>query len=323
VSATEKLVFSASPHLKDKGTVSNAMRDVFIALLPVTAAAIYFFRWYAVFTIFVSLTTAVLTELLFRRVMNKKHSLNDWSALVTGLFVALLFPATAAWWTVAIASFLAVGIAKELMGGLGWNLFNPALFGRVAVILLAPWLAYVSGWFAPLSVNLGPVDTITQATPLAMLNMGAADLPSLGRLFTGFPAGAMSEVSPLLILIGAGYLFYRRHINWRIPAAILGTVVILTAILGQNPVYHISTGGIMIGAFFMATDWVTSPFTARGKLIFGVAIGVLIVIFRIGLAPTEGVAFSILIMNAFVPLINRTTARPQFGHVKAVAADQV
>ncbi|MFU8796444.1 MAG: RnfABCDGE type electron transport complex subunit D, partial [Dehalococcoidia bacterium] len=170
-------------------------------------------------------------------------------------------------------------------------------------------------------VNLGPVDTITQATPLAMLNMGAAELPSLGRLFTGFPAGAMSEVSPLLILIGAGYLFYRRHINWRIPAAILGAVVILTAILGHNPVYHISTGGIMIGAFFMATDWVTSPFTDRGKLIFGAAIGVLIVIFRIGLAPTEGVAFSILIMNAFVPLINRTTARPQFGHVRAVAVD--
>ena len=318
MSAKDKLVFSASPHLKDKGTVSTAMRDVFIALLPVTAAAIYFFRWYAVFTIMVALTTAVLTELLFRKLMNRKPSLNDWSALLTGLFVALLFTATTAWWTVVIATFLAVGIAKELMGGLGWNLFNPALFGRVAVILLAPVLAYVNGWLAPASVNLGPIDSITQATPLAMLHMGSVDLPSLGRLFVGFPAGALSEVSPLLLLIGAGYLLYRGHISWRIPAAIIGTVVVLTAILGQNPIYHIATGGIMIGAFFMATDWVTSPFTARGKLIFGIGIGVLIVVFRLGLPPTEGVAFSILIMNAFVPLIERRTARPQFGHIKAV-----
>ncbi|MFO7711849.1 MAG: RnfABCDGE type electron transport complex subunit D [Dehalococcoidia bacterium] len=319
MSAKDKLVFSASPHLKDKGTVSTAMRDVFIALLPITAAAIYFFRWYAVFTIAVALTTAVLTELLFRKLMNRKPSLSDWSALVTGLFVALLFAATASWWTVVIATFLAVGVAKELMGGLGWNLFNPALFGRVAVILLAPVLAYVNGWLAPASVNLGPVDSITQATPLAMLHMDPTALPSIGRLFTGFPAGAMSELSPLLILIGAGYLFYRGHISWRIPATILGTVVVLTAILGQNPVYHLVTGGIMIGAFFMATDWVTSPFTDRGKLIFGIGIGVLIVIFRLGLPPTEGVAFSILIMNAFVPLIERKTARPQFGHIKAVA----
>jgi Na+-translocating ferredoxin:NAD+ oxidoreductase subunit D len=189
VSAKDKLVFSASPHLKDKGTVSTAMRDVFIALLPITAAAIYFFRWYAVFTIAVALTTAVLSELLFRKLMNRKPSLSDWSALVTGLFVALLFAATASWWTVVIATFLAVGVAKELMGGLGWNLFNPALFGRVAVILLAPVLAYVNGWLAPASVNLGPVDSITQATPLAMLHMDPTALPSIGRLFTGFPPG--------------------------------------------------------------------------------------------------------------------------------------
>jgi len=321
VSDTKKLVFSASPHLKDKGTVSTAMRDVFIALLPVTAAAIYFFRLYAVFLIAVSLITAVLTELLFRRIMNKKPSLHDWSALLTGLFVALLFPATTPWWTVVIATFIAVGIAKELMGGLGWNLFNPALFGRVAIIILAPWLAYITGWFAPLAVNLGSVDALTQATPLAMLHMGAAEMPPLWQLFVAYPGGALSEVSPMLLLIGAAYLFYRGHINWRIPLSILGTVVILTAILGQNPVYHICTGGIMIGAFFMATDWVTSPFTDRGKLIFGIAIGVLIVVFRLALAPTEGVAFAILIMNAFVPLIDRKTVRPYFGRAKAVAVE--
>jgi Na+-translocating ferredoxin:NAD+ oxidoreductase subunit D len=180
-------------------------------------------------------------------------------------------------------------------------------------------LAYVTGWFAPLSVNFGPIDALTQATPLAMLHMGAVDMPPVSRLFLGFPAGALSEVSPLLVLIGAAYLFYRGHITWRIPASILATVLVLTAILGHNPIYHISTGGIMIGAFFMATDWVTSPFTDRGKIIFGIGIGILIVIFRLALAPTEGVAFAILIMNAFVPLLNKKTARPQFGHIKAVA----
>ncbi len=312
VNDTQKLVISPSPHLKSKDTVSSAMRDVFIALIPVSAVSIYFFGFYAAFLIAVCLITAILTELLFRKVMNKKASINDWSALLTGLFVALLFTATTPWWKAAIATFIAIGIAKELMGGLGWNRFNPALFGRVAMILLAPLFAYVDGWFAPLAVNLGSVDAVTQATPLAMLNAGM-QMPALGQLFLAFPGGALSEVSPLALLIGAAYLFYRKHIEWRIPLTILATVAILTLIAGQNPLYHLFTGGMMIGAFFMATDWVTSPFTNKGKLLFGACIGILIVVFRIGLAPTEGVAFSILIMNAFVPMIDKVMRRPSFS----------
>lgn len=317
MSDTEKLVVSSSPHLKDERTVSTAMRDVFIALMPITLVAIYFYQIYAVFLVAVCLITAVLTELLFRKMLNKKPALHDWSALLTGLFVALLFTATSPWWKAAIATFIAVGIAKELMGGLGWNRFNPALFGRVSLIILAPLFAYVDGWFAPLAVNLGSVDVFTQATPLAMLHMGV-EMPSIGQLFLAYPGGALSEVSPLALLIGAAYLFYRGHINWRIPVSILATVVVLTLIAGQNPLYHLFTGGMMIGAFFMATDWVSSPFTDKGKLIFGVGIGILIVVFRLGLSPTEGVAFAILIMNAFVPLIERKTSRPQFGKIKAV-----
>lgn len=317
MSDSQKFVVSASPHLKDEGTVSKAMRDVFIALIPISLVAIYFYQFYAVFLIAVCLVTAVLTELLFKKMMNKKANLGDWSALLTGLFVAMLFPATTPWWKAAIATFIAVGIAKELMGGLGWNRFNPALFGRVSLIILAPLFAFVDGWFAPLKVTFGSVDVMTQATPLAMLHMGL-EMPSLGQLFLAFPGGALSEVSPLALLIGAAYLFYKRHISWRIPVSILATVVVLTLIFGQNPLYHLFTGGMMIGAFFMATDWVSSPFTDKGKLIFGVCIGALIVLFRLGLSPTEGVAFAILIMNAFVPLIEKHTSRPQFGKIKAV-----
>ncbi len=314
----QSLITSSSPHIKSDETISNAMRDVFIALLPVTLVSIYFFQAYAVLTIAVCLVTACLTEVLFRKLMNKKPTLYDWSALVTGLFVALLFQATTPWYKAALATFIAVGIAKELAGGLGWNRFNPALFGRVALVVLAPAYAYVNQWFQPLHINLGMLDTITQATPLAMMRAGMV-MPSVGELFTGFPAGALSEVSPLALLIGAAYLFYKKHISWHIPVSIIGTVVVLTLIAGQNPIYHIVTGGIMIGAFFMATDWVSSPFTTKGKIIFGICIGILIVVFRVGLLITEGVAFSILIMNAFVPMIERMTSRSQFGKIKAVA----
>ncbi len=318
MSDTKNLIVSPSPHLKSTDSVANAMRDVFIALIPVSLVSIYFFQLYAVMTIAVCLVTAVLTELLFRKLMNKQPRLYDWSALVTGLFVAMLFQATTPWYKAALATFIAVGIAKELAGGLGWNRFNPALFGRVALVILAPAYAYVNQWFQPLGFNLGPMDTITQATPLAMMRAGM-EMPSIGELFVAFPGGALSEVSPLALLIGGAYLFYKGHIGWRIPVSIIGTVVVLTLLTGQNPIYHLVTGGLMIGAIFMATDWVTSPYTDKGKIIFGVCIGILVVLFRVGFLITEGVAYSILIMNAFVPLIEKYTTHSQFGKDKVVA----
>ncbi len=311
----KKFISTPSPHIKSDDSIPNAMRDVFIALIPVTLVSIYFFQTYAVLTLAVCLATAALTEILFRKLMNKKPTLYDWSALVTGLFVALLFQATTPWYKAALATFIAVGIAKELAGGLGWNRFNPALFGRVALIILAPAYAYVNQWFQPLHINLGTLDTITQATPLAMMRAGMA-MPPTAELFFAFPAGALSEVSPFALLLGAGYLFYRGHIGWRIPVSILATVIVLTLLTGQNPILHLVTGGLMIGAFFMATDWVTSPFTDKGKIIFGIGIGFLVVVFRVGLLIPEGVAFAILIMNAFVPMIERMTARSQFGKIK-------
>ena len=314
---TGKFVVSSPPHLKSSDTVKSAMQDVFVALMPVTLVSIYFFRYYAALTIAVCLVSAVLTEILFKKLMHKELKIDDWSALLTGLFVALLFQATTPWYKAALATFIAVGIAKELAGGLGWNRFNPALFGRIALIMLAPLYAYVNQWFQPLKIYLGPLDTITQATPLAMLRAGL-EMPSISQLFFAFPAGALAEVSPFALLLGAAYLFYKGHIGWRIPVSILGTMIVLTLITGENPIYHLVTGGIIIGAFFIATDWVTSPMTDKGKLIYGTAIGALIVIFRVGFQITEGVAFAILIMNAFVPMIERLTSRPQFGKRTAV-----
>ena len=307
----QKLVYTPAPHLKSDATVSQAMRDVIIALIPVCLVAIYFFQFYAILLFFVSMVTAAITEVIFRKLMNKKASLHDYSALLTGLFVALLFPATTAWWTVAIASFIAVGIARELMGGLGWNRFNPALFGRVAIIILAPVLPFLNASFMHWDI-----DVVTQATPLALLKQGAA-MPGYGEMFLAFPGGAMSETSVLALLIGAAYLFYKKHISWQIPVSILAVVFVLTLIIpGQDPLYHLLAGGMVIGAFFMATDWVTSPITDKGKIIFGAAIGILIVLFRVGLAPTEGVAYAILIVNIFVPLLDRVTRRPSFSEPK-------
>ena len=318
------LIVSSAPHLKGDDSVDKAMKDVMIALIPVTAAAVFFFGVYALFLVTVCMVTAALTEVLFRTLMKKRVTLYDYSALLTGLLVALCFSATTAWWNGALATFIAVGFAKELMGGLGWNRFNPALFGRVALIILAPVFALFSADLSTWSVNLGPVDVMTQATPLAMLQRGM-EMPGLGNLFVGFPGGAMSEASALLVLLGGLYLLYKKHITWLIPVSIIGTVFVLTAIAGiasgkdlAYPFYHMFSGGLMLGAFFMATDWVTSPITDKGKIVFGVLIGILIVVFRVGLAPTEGVAFSILIMNGFVPMIERATKHKSFSEPRPV-----
>ncbi|MEW5784853.1 MAG: RnfABCDGE type electron transport complex subunit D [Bacillota bacterium] len=310
-----QLSVSTSPHLRTQATVSHAMRDVIIALMPVTLVSVVLFKYYALFLIAACLVTAVLTELLFRKILNKPVTLYDGSALVTGLLVAMLFGPGNAWWTVVLATFIGVGLAKELMGGLGWNRFNPALFGRLTVIMIYPLFYYVTAAFGPLRPYFGPIDTVTQGTPLAQLIQGT-DLPRLSELFLAYPGGALGETSSLALLVGGIYLVLRKHISWHTPVTIIATVAIMALLLGQNPLYHVLAGGVIIGSFFMATDWVTSPITAQGKIVFGMAIGVLLMLFRVVLAPTEGMAFSILIMNGFVPLIDRLTKRRKFGETK-------
>ncbi len=318
------LSYNTSPHLRSKNTVPQAMYDVIIALLPISAVAVYIFGINAVFTIAVSLVAATLTDLVFRKILGRWNTPFDGSALVTGLLIALTFSVETSWWTLVIANVIGIGIAKELMGGIGFNLFNPALFGRVSAILFAGlFFNQVNTTFAPLSYQAGPVDVVTQATPLALLKMGA-EMPPMTQMFVANQGGGLAEVSPLALLIGGVYLFIRGHIKWHIPVSIIGTVLLIGLIFRgpELAVYHILAGGLMIGALYMATDWVSSPVTPKGMIIFGVAIGILIMVFRLALSPTEGTAFAILIMNAFVPMIDRLTKRPVFGEAPAKAQAQ-
>ena len=318
-----RLTISTSPHLHSEDSVPGAMKDVLIALIPITLFAVYMYRFYAVFLIAVCMVSAVLFELLFRKVMKKKATLYDCSALVTGLLLALCLRPGTSWWTAVLAAFFAVGIAKELMGGLGWNRFNPALFGLVAVTLLAPAYVWINPSFAALRPFFGKLDVITQATPLAMMKQGALGQLSLSQMLIASPGGALGETSALALIIGGIYLLYKKQIRWHIPVSIIGTVLVVAVLWGNPvtnittglPLYHLFAGGVLLGAFFMATDWVTSPITTRGQVLFGIAIGILVMVFRNGLAATEGVAFSILIMNIFVPVIDRFTRRATFGEV--------
>ncbi len=311
-----KLLVADSPHLTSGETVPRAMLDVIVALLPVTAVAIGFYRLNAVFVVAVCVATALLADCVASKVKGRRSTVRDYSALLTGLIVGLCFSPLTGWWIAAFATFVAVVVGKEWMGGLGWNRFNPAALGRVSVVLLGPLTVWLNQQFGALSVSFSMsttvMDAVSGATPLAALKQGTLDL-SYGQLLLGNPGGALAETSALAILVGGAYLIYRRHITWHIPAATIGTVLVLTALVGQEPIQHVFTGGLLLGAFFMATDWVTSPITDRGRIIFGIAIGVMVVVFRVFLAPTEGVAFSILIMNAFVPLIDRLSRRVKFG----------
>lgn len=307
MSQSGKLPVSAAPYLKEDISISTAMRDVMIALVPITLVAVYFYRAYAVLMVAVCMITAALTEVVFRKIRGKKATLHDGSALLTGLFVALLYQATASPVSAMLATVLAVGVAKELSGGLGMNRFNPALFGRVCMIFLAPLLAGLTMG----SPSLGTVDVVSQASPLALLG-GGMQMPGYLTMFTAFPGGALSESSPLALLAGGAYLYYRGHIRLRVPLTIFATVAVLALLTGQDPIYHLLSGGLMIGAIFMATDWVTAPITVSGRMIFAVCIGALVMAFRVFLPPTEGVAFSILIMNAFVPIIDRATRHYAF-----------
>lgn len=308
-----KISVSQAPFLKEEVFIHTAMRDVIIGLIPISLVSIYFYKGYAIMLIAICMATAALTEVIFRKLLGKKPTLKDGSALLTGLLVALLYQPTVSPITAILATILAIGVAKELVGGLGMNRFNPALFGRVAMIILAPLFAGIA--VGP--PDLGTIDAVTKASPLALLG-GGMEMPSYLQMFLAFPGGALAESSPLALLIGGLYIYKKGHIDWRIPVSIFGTVAIMALLLGQDPIYHILAGGLIIGAIFMATDWVTSPITASGKIIFGVAIGILVMIIRVFLPPTEGVAFSILIMNAFVPVIDRVTRHLAFLEPKKV-----
>ncbi|WP_250160234.1 RnfABCDGE type electron transport complex subunit D [Caloranaerobacter azorensis] len=308
-----KLIVSSSPHIRSDETISRIMFDVIIALLPATLASIYYFRFNALKLIVLAVLTAVATEALIQKLLKKPITVNDLSAVVTGLLLAFNIPASAPWWIPVIGSAFAIAIVKQAFGGLGHNFMNPALAARA--MLLASWPVIMTNWVTP-----GP-EAVSTATPLAILKGEAANqvLPSLKDVFFGNVGGCLGETSAILLILGGLYLLYRGVINWRIPFTYIGTVAVMMLIFDggfNNMVYHIFAGGLMLGAFFMATDYASSPVTPKGQIIFGIGCGVITSVIRLYGGYPEGVSYSILLMNIVAPLLDKYTSPRVFGEVK-------
>lgn len=314
--AVKPLIVSSSPHFHSRYTTENAMRDVCLALVPTTLAGFYFFGLRAVLVLVVCMVAAMAAEYLSRRLMGRKNTLADASAGLTGLLLGLCLPPSIPFWMAALGAICAIVIGKQVFGGLGQNIFNPAHVGRA--IMVASFPAAMTSWTPP--QNLG-VDATTMATPLAVMRSGDwSELPSMMQMFTGQVAGCIGETSALALLVGGAYLMYKKHIDWRIPASYVGTVFVLMSVFGLAKGYGLSysliqvvSGGLLIGALFMATDWVTSPITKKGRLVFGLGLGLLTSLIRMFGGLAEGVSYSILLMNIMVPLIDRYTRGRVFG----------
>ncbi|PRR78136.1 Electron transport complex protein RnfD [Clostridium liquoris] len=310
MSETTMYTVSSSPHIRAKDTTQSIMRDVIIGLLPAAIAGVYFFKLKALLVILVSVISCVASEYIWQKAAKQKNTTGDLSAVVTGLLLAFCLPASVPLWIPVIGGIFAIIIVKQFFGGIGQNIMNPALAARA--FLLASWPVLMTTW---------TLDGVTTATPLAILKgkeVTGAVAPSLMNVFIGHVGGSIGETSALALLIGGAYLLYKHVIDWRIPVTFIGTTFVITAIVGRapNPFYELFTGGLMLGAIFMATDYATSPITPKGKIIFGVGCGVLTSIIRILGGYPEGVCYSIIIMNLFVPLIERWTTPKIFGKVK-------
>ncbi|WP_129596844.1 RnfABCDGE type electron transport complex subunit D [Anaerophilus nitritogenes] len=308
-----RLIVSSSPHIRSNETTSKIMRDVVIALLPATLAGVYFFRMGAVKVILAAVIAAVLTEAFIQKICNKPVTINDYSAVVTGLLLAFNIPASAPWWLPVIGSIFAIAIVKQVFGGLGHNFMNPALAARA--MLLASWPVQMTAWVKP------GADAVSTATPLAILGGEATEsLPSLADLIIGNVGGCIGETSAILLILGGIYLVYRGVIAPKIPVVYIVTVAVLTFIFGgfdaQFMVYQIFAGGLMLGAIYMATDYASSPVTPKGQMIFALGCGVLTSVIRIYGGYPEGVSYSILLMNVAAPLIDKYTSPRVFGEVK-------
>ena len=304
-------VVSGTPHVRSKESIQSIMRDVIIALVPATAAGIYYFGLRALILIVVAIISAVFFEWLYEKITKKPVTINDLSAVVTGLLLAMNLPASAPVWVAIVGSAFAIIFAKQLFGGLGQNFINPALAGRA--FLLASYPTEMTTWVVP---NGLAADAATYATPLAQLKNGALDA-SLKQLVIGQVGGTIGETCAIALIIGGIYLLYKHVISWKIPVIYIATVFILFAVIGRHgmrmPLQEIFAGGVMLGGIFMATDYASSPVTPKGQVIFAVGAGLLTYLIRTFGGYPEGVSYSILIMNCCVPLIERFTEPTIFG----------
>lgn len=299
---------SPSPHLANQAlTTRRMMVDVVIALVPVVAMALIVFRGYALKQLLICIAGCLAAEALFTRMRGRALPLADCSALVTGIILALSLPGPAPWYVGVIASFVAVGIGKVLFGGVGMNIFNPAMVGRAFVMIAFASALAASGYQDAAS----GVDAVTQATPMDLYKLTGQVTP-LGPLFLGLTNGSLGETSALACLIGGIFLCLRRTASWEIPAGVLGTAAVMAGIAqalnpgtGWTVLHHLCGGSLLFGAFFIATDPVSSPLTPKGKAIFGVGVGFFVMLLRFFSGYPEGVMFAVLIMNGLTPLINR------------------
>ncbi|WP_312334716.1 RnfABCDGE type electron transport complex subunit D [Anaerospora hongkongensis] len=317
------LAVSASPHIRCDESIAKIMWTVNVTLAPAALFSVWHFGMPALLTLIICIAASVGTEYLIQKWQNKPVSISDGSAFLTGLLLAMNIPATVPWYMPLLGSLVAIGVAKHTMGGLGYNIFNPALIGRA--FLLASWPIAMTTWPSMPS----QIDGVTSATPLGILKLQGyeklvqvfGDQPSLYKaLFLGTRSGSAGETSVVLLLIGGLYLIYRGYINWHVPVFMIGTVAGLTWLFGGHgglftgdPLLAMLSGGLVLGSFYMATDMVTIPITVKGQIVFAIGAGALTVLIRLLGGYPEGVCYAILLMNSVTPLIDRLVKPVKFG----------
>ena len=326
---SQPIIISASPHVHSSRTSKKVMYDVVIALIPAFLVSLYVFGISAFILTAVAVISCILFEYLIQKYLMKAPiTIGDGSALITGILLAFNLPAGLPIWMIVVGSLVAIGVAKMSFGGLGFNVFNPALVGRVFLLISFP--VQMTTWPTAIDNNTSIADAVTGATPLGVIKEGlmfgdtmteiGSKIPTAMEMFLGFTGGSIGEMSAIALLLGGIYLLVRKVITWHIPITMLVTMIVMTGIFWiidpesyASPMIHILSGGALLGAFFMATDLVTSPMTKKGMIIFAIGIGAITVIIRLFGAYPEGVSFAILIMNAFVPLINTYFKPRRFG----------
>ncbi len=323
----QNLIVSPAPHIHANDSVRKNMLNVIIALIPAYCVSIFAFGIGTLIVTAISVASCVLFEWLISKYILKRNvTIGDLSAVVTGLLLAFNVPSNLPWWIVIIGALVAIGIAKMSFGGLGQNLFNPALVGRVFLLIAFP--VQMTTWPKPQGWTMAYMDAATEATPLSLMKQAIKSgdsslleqLPSLWHLFTGYMGGSLGEISALALLAGGIYLLCTRTITWHIPVSIFATIAVFSGIQNlcgvagaADPLTQLLTGGVMLGAIYMATDYVTSPMTGCGQIIYGIGIGFLVMVIRTWGAYPEGMSFAILIMNAVTPLINMYIRPKRFG----------
>lgn len=319
------LTVSPSPHVHSSESTQKIMYRVVYAMIPALAWSVFVFGWDALRVTLIAVAACIAIEYLIQKYILKVNpSVTDGSALITGILLAFNVPANLPWWIIIIGAMAAMGIAKLSFGGLGNNIFNPALVGRVFLLISFP--VHMTSW--PVNHQSG-IDAVTAATPLSLIKEGIkngtpisdiAGLPHLNDMFLGNIGGSLGEISAILLIIGGLYMLWKKVITWHIPVSILMTVAVISGVFWMinpevyvNPAYQLLTGGLMLGAIFMATDMVTSPMTAKAQIIYGIGIGVITISIRMFGAYPEGISFAILIMNAFTPILNFYIKPKRFG----------